>query len=314
MERWSSLTLGKLTALFTSVGVLVAVVAGGQGIFSPGELSVKQRAANGHGGVRSHAEIKNCSACHTAPWSSATMAQRCLDCHADIRKQIDGRQPLHGTLARGQDCRACHTEHRGAHGVLTDFSTFDHDCTAFKLTGKHRSVACASCHKGPSYRGTPQACVSCHTEPVSHRGRFGTNCVQCHTTTVWTGSDFIHDFPMNHANAMRKGQGCAICHEQPGNFKSYTCSNCHRHDPVKTAERHAKRNLVNIAHCAGCHPRARKPTRMQAEVDADELLPDRDLHRRATDMGARHALAELVQRSLADKGSFSGCVFPFGSE
>jgi hypothetical protein len=206
------------------------------------------------------------------------MATRCLDCHTDVRDQLDAQRPLHGLLSDGMQCRRCHTEHKGAHGVLTNLAHFDHDCAAFKLTGKHKTVACASCHVNHVYKGTAHQCASCHAEPQVHRGRFGTDCAQCHTTSTWEDATFTHSFPLNHGRGKRGASACFTCHTTPNDYQTYTCYGCHRHDPVKTEEKHLKKGLANAANvrnCAECHPTGRKHRRLQARKDEPmlELCP-----------------------------------------
>jgi hypothetical protein len=130
-------------------------------------------------------------------------------------------------------CRNCHTEHKGEYAAITDLSNFDHDCAAFALTGKHKSVACAQCHKDNKFKGTPTTCVSCHAEPTIHAGsKLGTDCAKCHTTTTWTGGtlgDFKHSFPITHGGGGgKKPKACAMCHKPADQFKTYTCYECHR--------------------------------------------------------------------------------------
>jgi hypothetical protein len=257
--RWfSNLGLGTLTALCSLAATGVVILVSGQQMFSPGPLSARGRNNVALSGVTSHAQIgSNCSACHAPAWSGETMADRCLVCHTNIREQIEGRLPMHGLLADGMDCRKCHTEHKGHHAALTSFEHFDHDCTRFKLTGMHVYVECSACHKDERYQGTPQTCVSCHAEPLVHKGKYGKDCASCHNTATWAGSEFRHNFPVNHAKAMQKG-GCAICHSTPNDFKTYTCSNCHRHDEEKTKTKHLKDGVTDVSNCAHCHPSGRK--------------------------------------------------------
>jgi hypothetical protein len=332
MGTGSQLSLGTLIAVCTVVATGVVLGARGPRMFSPGPLAAKERSGKQLGGVSSHAELAGtCSACHVPPWSKQTMEQRCLDCHGEVRAQIDGRLSIHGTMPNGTRCRACHTEHLGEHARITDFTAFNHDWCAFKLTGKHKGASCASCHKSSTYRGVPQvcagchaepkihvgkfgtdcarchstatwqvasfptgtggsfdhgrtafpltgkhigvdckschvnntfkgtptSCVSCHAEPKSHKGQFGLNCASCHSTEGWGGATFAHGFPINHAKAQQKG-GCAMCHNDATNYKSYTCSNCHKHDLAKTAEKHRKFGINDVSNCATCHPNGRK--------------------------------------------------------
>ena len=67
--------------------------------------------------------------------------------------------------------------------VLKKDRSFDHSETRFPLTGRHRRVACESCHKS-TLKDTPRRCISCHRKDDVHRGR-RPNCEKCHVTTNW---------------------------------------------------------------------------------------------------------------------------------
>jgi hypothetical protein len=241
-----------LVLLVTLVAIAAAVATSGGSMFSPGALNAESRGDIRRGGVASHAEIAgNCAACHAAPWSGTSMTGSCLACHDDIGQQIVAHAPMHGRLAEPMECRHCHTEHNGPHGALTNFVQFDHDCAAFPLTGKHRSVDCQSCHVNSVYRGTAKTCTSCHAEPAVHKNRFGTDCRKCHSTDTWAASavaqgQFDHArtaFPLTgkhqfvnckscHTSKVYKGtrQTCVSCHAEPpvhkGRFGTQ-CSKCH---------------------------------------------------------------------------------------
>lgn len=339
MERLANMSLGKLTALCTLLAVGVVTVTHGQQMFSSGPLSESNRRKVLRGGVNSHAEIgSNCAACHAAPWSSGGMADRCMDCHTDIRDAIDKKAPMHGMLANGKDCMTCHTEHKGPYAALTSFHLFDHECAGFKLsgkhvgldckschkselykgtpskceschaepkvhkgkfgldcmschsttnwaskvteiknfdhsvtrfplTGKHLAVDCKSCHKNEEFVGTPTSCISCHAEPAAHKGKYGFQCAQCHTTSDWSGIQFHHNFPITHGGATKTGKSCSLCHLNVQNFASYTCYGCHHHTPQKEAKRHANRKMtVTLESCATCHPTGRRAIR-KVELD-----------------------------------------------
>ena len=115
-----------------------------------------------------HAGAK-CADCHkSAAFLDADAT--CVSCHRkdDIHK---------GRL--GPECSTCHTP--------VDWAKwrFDHDVqTDFRLTGKHRGLDCASCHKTEAKGKIEQStrCVSCHAADDKHRGSFGTTCERCHPT------------------------------------------------------------------------------------------------------------------------------------
>jgi hypothetical protein len=238
--------------------VALIFISRGGGMFSPGELNGVEKGRS-LGGVMSHAGTAGqCSACHAPPWSSESMADRCLNCHADIRGQIDSRAPIHGRMTNALNCSDCHREHQGPRGALTDYSMFDHDCAAFKLTGRHLGIACVDCHREGAYQGTVQACVGCHAEPASHVGKFGTDCARCHQTTGWGGATFAHRFPLNHGVGRHHQSACVVCHQVAGDYAIYTCYGCHKHEQTKMEEKHAKKGMFQISDCARCHPTGRE--------------------------------------------------------
>ena len=158
---------------------------------------------------------------------------------------------MHGRLSQAVECRGCHAEHHGPDGVLTSLEKFDHSLTAFKLTGKHATLECKACHANNVFEGTAQSCVACHAEPKIHRGKFGTDCKQCHATSTWTtalnGLDkFDHnltsfkltgkhatiDCKACHANNVFQGtsQSCVACHAEPKVHQAKfgtDCKQCH---------------------------------------------------------------------------------------
>lgn len=260
-------------ALVTLGAVAITCFTSGGAMFSPGPLNSVKRGEVARNGVHSHAELSNnCAACHAAPWSRQKMASLCQDCHVEVRREIEAGQPLHGKLTDVQSCRKCHSEHNGALAELTSFAHFDHNATAFPLTGKHQAVVCAQCHIEQKFQGTAQTCVGCHADPPVHKGRFGENCASCHTTSTWKGAKFAHEFPLNHGGGKQKNQDCAICHTKPGDYKAYTCYGCHKHEPFKTAKKHERLKIANLDDCFACHPGGRKRRDQRPKKDKDALL------------------------------------------
>jgi len=94
-----------------------------------------------------------CSACHGSTPLTAANAT-CVSCH--LKNYNATANPNHVTLAFPQTCEICHTT------SAWQPATFDHSKTVFPLTGAHTGVACANCHIGGRYAGTPTDCYSCH--------------------------------------------------------------------------------------------------------------------------------------------------------
>lgn len=253
MKRLGHLTPGILAALATLGTVVLLLATRGGAMFSPGPLSARSRPNVTLGGVRSHAETAgSCGSCHAPPWSSETMATRCLRCHTDIGEQLDAHRGLHGKLSDGRGCRSCHSDHHGADAGLVSLDRSDHALTDFPLTGKHKTLACQSCHAGNSFHGTPQTCVSCHAEPRVHKGKLGTTCAACHTTTTWTSASMTGLDRFDHAQTgfpltgRHKTLSCQSCHA--GNkfhSMSQNCVSCH-------AEPQFHKGQFGTA-CASCH-------------------------------------------------------------
>jgi hypothetical protein len=231
-------------------------------LFSPGSLNSQAKAAP-RGGVASHAKLGNdCGACHTAPWSSQTMADKCLACHTDVGSQISAKSGLHGTLAamRSAPCGDCHPDHRGPNGALTslDESSFPHDVTGFTLNG-HREMAnggrftCGDCHpKG--YGAFDQAiCATCHAAidaafMKQHEAAFGADCLPCHDGSGNAKVDHSK-FPFK-LTGKHAGLPCNDCHAGAKSIQDFQkapqdCYSCHAKDD--------KHNGSYGKQCDSCH-------------------------------------------------------------
>lgn len=239
------------TTAYAAGAATLAVLAAwaavmGPGLFSPGSLSAATTART-LGGVSSHARIRGCDACHTAPWSPQTMADRCLACHTDIAAQTRSRTGLHGRLARtvsSTTCRGCHTEHHGAKGALTDVNeaTFPHELTGYSLAG-HRTTAagarvgCTGCHPDGLGRFTAVTCSRCHAGLDArfmrrHESAFGAACLDCHDGTGSFGSDFDHGKLRFELTGKHVGVACARCHTDTRSLAALRdtpqdCYSCH---------------------------------------------------------------------------------------
>ncbi len=166
-------------------------------------------------------EAVPCGECHkspapgkTAPYHFASLS--CTTCHADPHKgQFDKRM-----AAGKRGCEVCHST-----SEWKDLSAFDHSTTDFILTGAHRAVRCADCHRPPNLELTlknvnfgeaPKICEDCHRDP--HGGQFAktgtTRCVECHNTAKWRPSLFDHEKTMFPLQGAHSNVPCGQCHKQ----------------------------------------------------------------------------------------------------
>ena len=110
--------------------------------------------------IAGHAKIEpDCFDCHAA-FSRQSQTSKCLDCHKEIAADRSSGRGFHGRQleAAKQDCRVCHTDHKGrdADIVQLDRETFDHAVTNFSLQGAHKTTACGDCHaQAVKFRSAP---------------------------------------------------------------------------------------------------------------------------------------------------------------
>jgi hypothetical protein len=142
-------------------------------------------------------------------------------------------------------------------------ASFDHNKTAFPLTGAHKTVACATCHVNNNYTTLPTNCIGCHqtdynntNAPPHVSSGFPTTCENCHSTTDWTGASFNHNttkFPLTGAHITVP---CAQCHVK-NNYTTLPldCYSCHTKDFTGTTNpNHVSAGFPT--NCALCHTTA----------------------------------------------------------
>ena len=198
-----------------------------------------------------HAAVA-CSQCHVNGQFSGTSTQ-CSGCHiVDFQRTTD---PNHAAAGFPQDCALCHTT------MQWNGATFDHNSrTKFPLTGAHIQLACAQCHVGGKFAGTPADCAGCHlsdfqktTNPNHVAAGFPQDCAVCHVTAQWQGAKFDHaqtKFPLTGAHVNVQ---CAQCHVG-GKFAGtpVDCAGCHMADFQKTTNpNHVAAGFPQ--NCALCH-------------------------------------------------------------
>ncbi|MEO5923700.1 MAG: hypothetical protein ABIR70_07745 [Bryobacteraceae bacterium] len=196
-----------------------------------------------------------CATCHVNG-QYATLPTTCVSCH--LAKFQATSSPNHVTAGFPQTCETCHSTTQWTGAV------FNHSTTAFPLTGKHTTVACASCHVNSVYKGTPKDCYSCHvtvynstTNPNHKAAGFPTTCATCHTTAQWTGATFNHTwFPIT--SGAHRGVACASCHPNTTNYTVFSCTTgCHPANNTNNKHNGVRNYVYNSTNCYSCHPQGK---------------------------------------------------------
>lgn len=255
---------GVLTALLTAIVIAGYAYARGGLIYNPGPLSTHGDELLG--GVRSHAEIGGtCDACHTAPWDSASMADRCIVCHGAIAVQMKDIASMHGKLDHDNPsltCRHCHPEHRGPDAKLTELgdASFPHEVVGFSLNGHQLTAArepftCADCHANDITAFDSGRCDGCHRQldvrfMTAHNLSFGGACIDCHDGVDRFDASFDHNAFSFQIQGKHVGLGCDQCHYTARGLRDFAgtqqdCYSCHHQDDA-----HDGRFGTN---CADCH-------------------------------------------------------------
>jgi nitrate/TMAO reductase-like tetraheme cytochrome c subunit len=193
----------------------------------------------------------DCQSCHTNGNYQITYTD-CYQCHQSEYQSVS--DPNHVTGNFSHDCTTCHN--------TTSWGTalFDHNATAFPLTGSHVTTECQACHTGGNYQIVYTDCYQCHQtdftaaiDPNHVLGNFSHDCQPCHTTTSWLPSTFNHGataLPLTGAHVTAQCQSCHV----GGNYQiTYTdCYQCHQTD--FTAVLDPNHVLGNFSHdCQSCH-------------------------------------------------------------
>ena len=255
---------GMVTALLVLIVMVAVWLIWGGSLFSPGPLNA-QAGVEPLGGVYSHAETGGrCSACHVAPWSSETMADRCLRCHTDVVTQLQDPTSLHGLMMSSgeiESCSHCHAEHRGSDALLTvlDPDTFPHEATGYSLAAHEKedgsALACTDCHGEDLAHFDSIRCADCHQEldaatMGAHDRAFGPDCLACHDGIDTYGAAFDHSVTAFPLEGSHMPLACAACHQQAAAIVDLEgapqeCFACHKADDA-----HEGRYGQD---CAACH-------------------------------------------------------------
>lgn len=228
--------------------------------------------------------VQACSGCHKGhDVHKGNLGERCADCHDaqawkkhdfnhdDTDFRLRGKhvkvacddchpaQRYEGTPVACNDCHRFNDVHAGRYGnqcgdchVDNGWKNvrFDHDRnTDYPLTGRHRKVACASCHAGEAFdEPLPGDCYSCHRDVDQHKGSYGRKCDSCHATDGWGKTRFDHaaktDFPLQ---GRHEKITCTACHrgEAASEKLGTECIACHRVNDVHAGKQGEQ--------CGRCH-------------------------------------------------------------
>lgn len=196
-----------------------------------------------------------CQSCHAqnANQQYAGTPLSCIGCHRN--DYVNSRNPNHTVAGFSTNCLQCHLVNAVAWG-----GGFDHQMTAFPLTGAHRAVQCSQCHTNNAFKSTPQDCYTCHVSvfnavqnPNHLAGKYSHQCLTCHNTNVWTPSTFNHAttvFPLVGAHLAVPCASCHVNNVYAGLHQN--CIDCHRTDFNGAANpNHVAGNFSTI--CITCH-------------------------------------------------------------
>ena len=199
-------------------------------------------------------EWDECIDCHFNPNDYSEFT--CVTCHINPQTDND-HQGVNGYSYNSNACFACHPT-----GSADD--NFDHNLTAFPLTGAHTTTDCLDCHS-QGFAGTPTNCDACHltdfnqtTDPNHPSLGLSTDCQTCHTTQPgWapaTFPDHQNYWVLDGAHLPIANQ-CVDCHNGDYNNTPTTCEGCHQQD-YNTSLNPNHTALSLPTDCASCHTTA----------------------------------------------------------
>ena len=226
-------------------------------------------AQTGHALAGKHQTL-SCEQCHKTRSYLGNVTD-CASCHKDEHR---------GQFA-GRACSSCHTEQ-----AWKPVPGFDHAKTAWPLTGRHAAASCEKCHttRQPDpanaaatfrvFRAVAgKDCASCHED--THKGRLGTSCSSCHSTSGWRGAvvakGFDHSKTAYPLTGRHAGVSCEKCHApgRPMRVKHDRCTDCHSDTHAGQLARRA-----DGGRCESCHDvNGFRPARFGPEDHAKTAYP-----------------------------------------
>lgn len=196
-------------------------------------------------------ELSGCLQCHDS--GKGVPNSKCLECHKDIRKQIDQAHGYHGMMV--DSCIHCHRDHKGRvfDTAVVNEKEFDHKKAGFPLEGKHQKIKCSECHtekRGPKklrpkdirYFGSAATCVSCHKKDDPHyfKSKWAQkDCGVCHGVRTWNSE-------------VRFDHGKDTGFELEGAHDELDCAKCHAVDKKAKTALYSWPKL-KLQQCLTCH-------------------------------------------------------------
>ena len=221
--------------------------------------------SNGFPLLGNHAAA-DCRDCHQSETALRfdRIGNDCFNCHLQDYQATTA--PDHEAAGYSLNCMDCHDmaapDWRWSSGAANHLF--------FPLTGGHAINDCNRCHVNGNFTNTPTECVACHLDdfqatvsPDHEANGFPTDCAVCHNTDPgWQSQDFSqHDqlyFPIFSGEHRGAWNDCVECHTTAGNFKAFSCIDCHEHnDPGDLAEEHDEVSgyKYESQSCYACHPK-----------------------------------------------------------
>jgi nitrate/TMAO reductase-like tetraheme cytochrome c subunit len=177
--------------------------------------------------------------------SGHSKVSACVDCHSDlVHYPIPGKTYVpvqsmtacftcHDGKQQPNNCDYCHKAPHPPRGQCQDCHNmqtwvpgpFHHPVP---LTGPHATILCEQCHtsSAAANMGPADGCVNCHGN--HHNSNLMTVCSDCHTTTHFVPSTFVHKQVGPHVPAGDQPLPCTACHTTT--FAQSSCS-CHGGNP-----------------------------------------------------------------------------------
>ncbi len=197
----------------------------------------------------------DCISCHAITRRNGKKYQKfkdvkytsCKSCHEDIHKGKFGNK-----------CSSCHTT--ASFRRVKNMKAFNHSRTNFPLLGKHKHIACKTCHKGNlSFKPKFRFCADCHSD--YHEGEFSddgdeSDCSVCHTENGFSPSKFTiekHNETKFKLRNAHEALPCYACHKTAEKWRFRVdgkyCVNCH----VNIHQSFISEKYFSETECESCH-------------------------------------------------------------